>query len=71
MPGSQQHGGGSHCSVAIIVGHVELPHEPVQKVCAGFKHRLWYAVCPFSKTDGFLSDIGMSSILLPVPSKSR
>ena len=32
---------------------------------------IWYAECPLSKMNGFLLEMGMSSVLLPVPSGSR
>ena len=39
FPSAPYHGHGSHLSVTIIIDHVELAGEPIDKVCAGFQDR--------------------------------
>ena len=73
FPCDPYHGCGSHLSVTVIINHMELASKPINEVCAGFQVRfqIWYAECPLSKMNGFLLEMGMSSILLSVPSGSR
>ena len=76
-PSAPYHGCGSHLMVSIIIECMELTGEPIDEVCAGFQdwfqilELIWYAECPLSKMNSFLLEMGMSTILLPVPSGSR